>query len=54
MSYKIIPTEMLHEIEHIKLHRKNFAAKRAISVAGYMLGHRSQNKKQTKSFHTDG
>jgi hypothetical protein len=46
--------KVLHEIERIKLHRRNFVTKHAISVAGYMLGHRSQNKKQAKPFHTDG
>ena len=35
--------ETLHEIEHIKLHRGNFATKRAISVAGYMLGQKKQS-----------
>jgi len=45
---------VLHEIEHIKLHRRNFAAKRAISVAGYMLGHHSKSKKQAKPLRTDG
>ena len=37
---------MLHEIERIKLHRRNFATKRAISVTGYMLNHHSQSKKR--------
>ena len=49
-----LTAETLHEIERIKLHRRNFATKRAISVAGYMLGHQSQSKKQAKSFHMDG
>jgi hypothetical protein len=45
---------VLHEIERIKLHHRNFATKRAIFVAGYMLDHPSQSKKQAKSFHTNG
>lgn len=50
-----LTAETLHEIERIKLHRRDFATKRAISVAGYMLGHHSQSKKQAnKSFHSDG
>jgi len=49
-----LTAETLHEIERIKLHRRNFATKRAISVAGYMLDHHSQSKKQAKSFHSDG
>lgn len=49
-----LTAETLHEIERIKTHRRNFAAKRTISVAGYMLDHNSQNKKKAKSFHMDG
>ena len=50
-----LTAETLHEIERIKLHRRNFATKRAIYVAGYMLDHHSQSKKQAnKSFHSDG
>ena len=45
-----LTAETLHEIERIKLHRKNFATKRAISVAGYMLGNQSQSKKPTSHF----
>jgi len=43
---------MLHEIERIELHRRNFATKRAISVAGYMLGRHSQSKKQANKSST--
>ena len=50
-----LTAETLHEIERIKLHRGNFATKRAISVAGYMLGEQSQSKKRAnKSFHAGG
>ena len=42
-----LTAETLHEIERIKLHRRNFASKRTISIAGYMLGHQSQSKKPT-------
>jgi len=42
-----LTAETLHEIERIKLHRRNFATKRTISVAGYMLGNQSQSKKPT-------
>jgi len=46
---------VLHEIERIKLQRRNFSTKRAIFVAGYMLGRYLRSKKQEdKSFHTDG
>ena len=49
-----LTAETLHEIERIKTHRRNFAAKRTISVAAYMLDHNSPSKKHAKSFHTDG
>jgi len=43
---------MLHEIERIKLHRRDFATKRAISVTGYMLGYHSQSKKRANKSST--
>ena len=49
-----LTAKTLHEIERIKLHRGNFSTKRAISVAGYMLGNHSKSKKRAKSFHSDG
>ena len=42
-----LTAKTLHEIERIKLHRRNFATKRVVSVAGYMLGHHSQSKNPT-------
>jgi hypothetical protein len=43
---------MLHKIERIKLHRRNFSTKHAIYVAGYMLGRHSQSKKQANKSST--